>query len=137
MKVGLQLFTLIDIMKTEGGLKKALRHASDAGYDGVEFAGFYGLSTDEIVDELKENGLVTAGIHLGWDNMSWDNLEKNPDDVKHRPDSLYICPKDYSPTLQIIAIGHRSDYPFLFLEVPSGCLANPETRGRFNARTMR
>lgn len=81
MKVGLQLFTLIDIMKTEGGLKKALGHASDAGYDGVEFAGFYGLSTDEIVDELKENGLVTAGIHLGWDNMSWDNLEKNPDDV--------------------------------------------------------
>ena len=40
MKVGLQLFTLINIMKTEDGLRKAIRYAAEAGYDGVEFAGF-------------------------------------------------------------------------------------------------
>ena len=56
--------------------------------------------------------------------------------LNHRPDFLYL-PQGLFPTLGIIAIGHRSDYPILFLEDPSGCLANPETRGRFNARTMR
>jgi len=81
MKLGLQLFSLIDIMKGEDGLRKVIKIAHDCGYDGVEFAGFYGLSADEIKAELDKYGLETAGIHLGWDNMNRENLEKDPDDV--------------------------------------------------------
>ena len=33
MKLGLQLFSLIDIMNTEDGLRKVLKIAADAGYD--------------------------------------------------------------------------------------------------------
>lgn len=81
MKLGLQLFSLIDIMNGEDGLRKVLKIAAESGYEGVEFAGFHGLSVDEINEELEKNNLVTAGIHLGWDEMSWANLETNPDIV--------------------------------------------------------
>ncbi len=81
MKLGLQLFTLINYMKKPGGLKEVLGYAADAGYDGVEFAGFYGLPVSEIRAELDRLGLEAAGIHLGWDNMSFQNLESNPADV--------------------------------------------------------
>ncbi len=81
MKLGLQLFSLIGIMDKPDGLRTVMKHAADAGYDGVEFAGFYGLSADEVVEELKKNNLETAGVHLGWDNMNLENLENNPADV--------------------------------------------------------
>lgn len=81
MKVGLQLFTLINIMKTEDGLRKAIKHAAEAGYDGVEFAGFHGLSVEEIKAELDKYGLEAAGLHLGWGNMTLDNLENDPEGV--------------------------------------------------------
>lgn len=83
MKIGLQLFTLIDEMKQPDGLRTVLKRAADAGYDGVEFAGFYGLSPAEIRAELTKNHLEAAGIHLGWDNMNWENLKRNPMDVIH------------------------------------------------------
>ena len=81
MKVGLQLFTLINIMKTEDGLRKAIRYAAEAGYDGVEFAGFHDLTPEEIKEELDRNGLVAAGLHLGWGNMTLDTLEQDPASV--------------------------------------------------------
>ncbi len=81
MKLGLQLFTLIDIMNTQDGLRKVIKHAADAGYDGVEFAGFHSLSLEEIKEELDKYGLECAGIHLGWDYMNFENLDKNPQKV--------------------------------------------------------
>lgn len=78
MKLGLQLFTLINTMNQPDGLRKVMRYAAECGYDGVEFAGFYGLTPEEVAEELKKDGLETAGIHLGWDVMSWENLDKDP-----------------------------------------------------------
>ena len=40
MKLGLQLFTLIDTMRGPDGLRTVLRQAADAGYDGVDFTAF-------------------------------------------------------------------------------------------------
>ena len=78
MKLGLQLFTLIDTMRGPDGLRTVLRQAADAGYDGVEFAGFYGLSPEEIRAELDALHLEAAGIHLGWAPMTWDDLTRDP-----------------------------------------------------------
>lgn len=81
MKLGLQLFTLIDTMKQPGGLRTVIKYAAECGYDGVEFAGFYDMTPEEIAEELKANHLETAGIHLGWEPMCWDNLDKDPQKV--------------------------------------------------------
>ena len=78
MKLGLQLFTLIDTMRGPDGLRTVRRQAADAGYDGVEFAGFYGLSPEEIRAELDALHLEAAGIHLGWAPMTWDDLTRDP-----------------------------------------------------------
>lgn len=78
MKLGLQLFTLIGTMRQPDGLRTVLRQAAEAGYDGVEFAGFYGLSPAEIRAELDALHLEAAGIHLGWAPMTWNDLTADP-----------------------------------------------------------
>lgn len=81
MKIALQMFSLHKIMKQEDGLRKALRYAAEAGYDGVEFAGFFNLTPEEIKCELDQNGLEAAGLHVGWAPIQLENLENNPEDV--------------------------------------------------------
>ncbi len=62
MKIGVQLFSIRNISETEG-LEAALKKAHELGYDSVEFAGYFGLSYDEINSLLKEYNLEVAGIH--------------------------------------------------------------------------
>lgn len=64
MKIGLQLYSIHDITDKRG-LKAALKAADVLGFDGVEFAGFGGLSADETNAELAANGLCAYGAHIG------------------------------------------------------------------------
>ena len=45
MKFAVQLYSLRELAKREGA-EAVLRTVSEAGYDGVEFAGFYDLSPE-------------------------------------------------------------------------------------------
>ena len=71
MKIGVQLYSIKNISETEG-LAEALKKAHELGYDCVEFAGYFGLSPDEINALLKENSLEVAGIHSGIDALRND-----------------------------------------------------------------
>ena len=71
MKIGVQLYSIKTISETEG-LKAALKKASELGYDCVEFAGYFGLTPDEINTLLKEYGLEVAGIHQGIEGLRND-----------------------------------------------------------------
>ena len=53
MKIGLQLYSIKDISANEG-LEASLRKAHEYGYDCVEFAGFFGLTADEVAALLKK-----------------------------------------------------------------------------------
>ena len=64
MKIGLQLYSIKEISENEG-LAAALKTASEYGYDSIEFAGFFGLSADDILKELDTYSLEVAGIHQG------------------------------------------------------------------------
>ena len=46
------------------------------GYQGVEFAGYYGHSAQEIRKILDDNGLKAAGTHIGLETLLGDNLAK-------------------------------------------------------------
>lgn len=46
------------------------------GYQGVEFAGYYGHSAQDIRKILDDNGLKAAGTHIGLETMLGDNLAK-------------------------------------------------------------
>lgn len=75
MKIALQLYSINDI-STEQGLCAALDKAKELGYDGVEFAGLFGLTAEQAKAELDKRGLGCAGFHEGIDNVYPDPTER-------------------------------------------------------------
>ena len=59
--IALQLYSIRDLMQEDftGTIKKV----SEAGYTGVEFAGYYGMEAGEVRKILDDSGLLTAGSH--------------------------------------------------------------------------
>ena len=63
MKYGVQLYSLRETAEREGA-EKILRMVSEAGYDGVEFAGFYGRTPEEMKELLKKYKIVGISAHI-------------------------------------------------------------------------
>ena len=64
MKIALQLYSIKNI-SANAGLPAALDKAKELGYEGVEFAGLFGLTPEEAKAELDKRGLLCAGFHDG------------------------------------------------------------------------
>ncbi len=64
MKSGIQLYTLRDESKKD--FIAVLEFVAKCGFDTVEFAGYYGLTAEEIKAELDRLGLGCAGTHTGY-----------------------------------------------------------------------
>lgn len=88
--LGVQLYSVRGIMPKDvlGGFKtlKAM------GYDGVEFAGYYGKSAAELAKMLKDTGLVACGTHIGIDTLSPNNLNKTIDFAKTVGNNYLVVP---------------------------------------------
>lgn len=67
-KAALELYSIRELMAKD--VFKALEQTADAGYDGVEFAGFFDMPAEKIKDKLNELGLETCGSHTGWDLLN-------------------------------------------------------------------
>lgn len=76
MKLALQLYTIRDCCKTGSQMLDALKAVRAMGYDGVEFAGYSGLSAAEIRNALDETGLTAIASH-----ESVERLENCLDDI--------------------------------------------------------
>ena len=63
MKYGVQLYSLRE-MAQEKGMEAILKTVADAGYQGVEFAGFHGCSPEEIKSLLEKYNLVAVAAHI-------------------------------------------------------------------------
>ena len=64
MKFGVQLYSLRETAEKEGA-EKVLSLVSEAGYDGVEFAGFYGKTPEEMKALLEKYKLTAVSAHIG------------------------------------------------------------------------
>ena len=62
IRIALQLYSIRNECAKD--LRKALEAVADMGYEGVEFAGFYGYPAGEIRDMLNDLGLEVAGAHI-------------------------------------------------------------------------
>lgn len=62
-RFGIQLYSVKDEIK-EYGLDIVLAEIKKAGYDSVEFAGFYGLTPDEMAGMLEKHGLKGVSAHM-------------------------------------------------------------------------
>jgi len=65
LPVALQLYTVRDQLKED--FRGVVRAVGEMGYDGVQFAGYGGLSAGELRDLLREANVQPAGTHTGLD----------------------------------------------------------------------
>ncbi len=76
MKLAIQLYTLRDLIKNGEDLLNILEKVKELGFDGVEFAGYFGLDAKTLKAKLDELGLVAVGTHIKIENYLPENIEK-------------------------------------------------------------
>ena len=89
MGIGLQLYTLRE--ETKADFPGTLRKVAALGYEGVEFAGYGGLSADSMKQLLEETGLKAIGSHVGLQRLRED-LQGEIDYLKTIGGRYLICP---------------------------------------------
>ncbi|RJS76840.1 sugar phosphate isomerase/epimerase [Candidatus Bathyarchaeota archaeon] len=72
--IALQLYSIHEDCARD--LPGTLKAVADMGYDGVEFAGYYGRTAQELKKILDDLGLKVAGTHIRLDALLGDELEK-------------------------------------------------------------
>jgi sugar phosphate isomerase/epimerase len=72
--IALQLFSVRS--DCERDLQGTLKAIAEMGYDGVDFAGYYGFPANEIRKMMDDLGLKAAGCHTGLSTLSGDELQK-------------------------------------------------------------
>ncbi len=72
--VGIQLYSLRD--DSQDDFYQVLKNVAAIGYEGVEFAGYFGYSSKELKKVLCDLGLKAVGSHIGY-----DQLDKTLDEV--------------------------------------------------------
>jgi sugar phosphate isomerase/epimerase len=75
--IALQLYSIRH--DCERDLPGCLAAVAKMGYDGVEFAGYYGYSASELRTMLDDLGLKVAGAHIRLDTMLGDQLAETVD----------------------------------------------------------
>lgn len=65
--IALQLWSIKD--DCERNFDDAIKNVRDMGYDGVEFAGYYGKTADEINQLLTDTGLEIAVSHVPYEHL--------------------------------------------------------------------
>lgn len=71
--IGLQLYSVRH--QCEKDLPAVLEAVGKMGYEGVEFAGYYGRDAKELKKLLDDNGLVCCGTHTGLNTVTGDALK--------------------------------------------------------------
>ncbi len=69
-KIGLQLYSVKEL--TQQDFLGTLAEVAKAGYDGVEFAGYFDTSAKDLRKALDANGLKACGSHIGIDLLDKD-----------------------------------------------------------------
>ncbi len=89
MEVSLQLYSIHE--ETKKDFKKSLEQVGRIGYKGVEFAGYGGLTPEELTALLKDNNLYSVGSHTGMQIFE-DSFEEELRINKTIGSKYIICP---------------------------------------------
>ncbi len=99
-RVGLQLYTVRDLMKAD--LPGTIAKVASIGYKEVEFAGYFGRTPAQIRDLLKRNHLDSPSTHLDFDLLAEGTWQKSLDTVKkigHKWATIAWIPDEKRKTL--------------------------------------
>lgn len=90
LPIGVQLYSVRQ--DAQNDLPGVLEAIGKMGYDGVEFAGYYGYSAEELKKLLDDNGLQCCGTHTGLPTLLGDELQKTIDFNKTLGNPYLIVP---------------------------------------------
>lgn len=76
MKFAVQLYSVRDHISDGADMLDVLGKVKEIGFDGVEFAGYFGLSAEELKARCDELGLTIVGTHKGIEDFLPENLEE-------------------------------------------------------------
>lgn len=89
MKLGIQMYAIRSLCEKD--LEAGLRTVAEIGYQGVEFAGFFGHSADEVAGWLKKYGLEAMGAHISAGEL-FDHIDETIAFHKTIGNRRLICP---------------------------------------------
>jgi sugar phosphate isomerase/epimerase len=83
MKIGVQMYTIRDHLKTPQDINSSLKRIKEMGFNLVQLSGLGPCGTDELSEMLRENGIEACGTHSPWDRISNpEELDKLIDEHK-------------------------------------------------------
>lgn len=88
--IGLQLYTVRDECAKD--LPGVLKAVAKMGYSGVEFAGYWGRSAQELRQMLDDDHLKCYGSHISLDDLLGDKFEKTVAFNKTLGNKLLVVP---------------------------------------------
>ena len=88
--IALQLYSVR--RECERDLYGTLEEVAKMGYEGVEFAGYYNRTAEELRKMLEDLGLKVAGSHLGINTLLGDELKKTVEFNKVLGNKYLIVP---------------------------------------------
>jgi sugar phosphate isomerase/epimerase len=88
-RIGLQLYTVRDAMKTD--FEGTIAKVAATGYKEVEFAGYFDHSPKDVRALIDKNGLTSPSCHVGYDvvEKKWPETLEAAKIVGHR---YIVCP---------------------------------------------
>ena len=89
MKYGVQMYAIRTLCKND--LEAGIKTAAEIGYDGLEFAGFFGHSAEEVSGWLEKYGVEAMGAHIPLEEIC-DNTDATIAFHKAIGNRLIICP---------------------------------------------
>ncbi len=69
MKFAVQLYSVRDHIKNGDDMLEILGKVKEIGFDGVEFAGYFGLPAETLKNRCEELGLKVVGTHMGLEDF--------------------------------------------------------------------
>lgn len=90
IRIALQLYSIREDCRRD--LRGCLKAVAGMGYEGVEFAGYYGYDADELRGMLDEYGLEVAGSHTGIDALLGDYFDSTVEFNRRLGNRFIIVP---------------------------------------------
>ena len=96
-RVGLQLYTVRDLMKAD--MPGTLAQVSAIGYKEVEFAGYFGRTPREVHELLEKYHLSSPSTHLPWESFqNWPKVLADSKVIGHKWVTIPWIPEEKRKT---------------------------------------
>lgn len=89
LPIALQLYSLRDMAQED--FLKTLELTADLGYEGVEFAGYFGFTSSALRDHLERLGLVPVSSHVSFERLT-EHLEEELEYNLDLGNYTLVCP---------------------------------------------